>query len=98
MVSKLSNSLITRFTQIANHCSLTPTHPPACLFLTCSWLHLQTPSTAQLHYSSLCLLRRRMSVFECHILGLLYTTKKHQLRRLSFSRGVSHDRGRPQYR
>lgn len=39
-----------------------------------------------------------MSVFERYILGLLYATEEHQLRRLSFPRGVGHDRGRSQHR
>lgn len=39
-----------------------------------------------------------MSIIEPHILGFFYTTKSYQLRRLSFSRGVSHDRGRSYYR
>ena len=37
-------------------------------------------------------------MIERHVLGLFYTTEKYHLCRLSFSRGVSHDRGRPQSR
>lgn len=60
-------------------------------------MDFRPPSTPQLYYSPLCLLHWSQFVLERHILGLLHTTEKHQLRRLSVPRGISYDRSWPQY-
>lgn len=82
MVSKYGHAPVNQYLYQCEQliaCSLTPTNPLAFSPFACFSLDLHPPSAPQLHYSPLYLLHRSMSLFEPHILGLLYTTEKHQL-------------------